>query len=239
MGKSFRIIVPGGLNTDIVGLGVERIIGEGELTLGGNLKIGPGEKARNMAQMCGAMLGEGEVAMIGRTVCDPFGLWKIPVEALDRSGVNTDNVIVQEFDPDYPRYPGIAMIPVDKEGNNQIYVLPGINSDFSPDDVFSVRHLFQDAGKPLVIVALEIPAATVLMAIELSHINGLKVLLDPGGIDSRMAEIIKPALNHVFLIKPNEHEAEILTGIRVKDFVSASKAANILLRNGVKYVLIT
>jgi sugar/nucleoside kinase (ribokinase family) len=45
------IIVPGGLNTDIVGMGVEKLLAPGELALGGKLKIGPGGKARNMAQM--------------------------------------------------------------------------------------------------------------------------------------------------------------------------------------------
>jgi hypothetical protein len=45
--KEHLVIVPGGLNTDIVGLGVDRLISAGELTLGGKLMIGPGGKARS------------------------------------------------------------------------------------------------------------------------------------------------------------------------------------------------
>jgi len=86
------IIVPGGLNTDIIGLGVEKIISQGELTLGGTLKIGPGGKARNMAQMSAAYLGKTKVAMIGRTSQDPYGLWKIPYESLQKEGVDTSRV---------------------------------------------------------------------------------------------------------------------------------------------------
>jgi len=80
--KEHLIIVPGGLNTDIVGLGVEKLLAPGELTLGGKLKIGPGGKARNMAQMGAVYLGDGTVAMIGRSSKDPFGLWKIPMQSL-------------------------------------------------------------------------------------------------------------------------------------------------------------
>ncbi len=239
MKNPFKIIVPGGLNTDIIGMGVDRITGSGELTLGGSLKIGPGGKARNMAQMAGTLLGEEAVAMMGKTVRDPFGLWKVPMDSLESSGVNIDYIDIKEFDQSDPIYPGIALIPVDKQGNNQIYVLPGISSDFSPDDVFSCRHLFEPPSDPLVLLALEIPMETVLMVLELSQNNGLKVILDPGGIESKQADILKFLLDKVFLLKPNEHEAEILTGIRVKDFESASGAAQCLLELGTSYVLIT
>jgi len=83
--KNHLVIVPGGINVDIIGLGVEKIIGAGELTLGGKLRIGPGGKARNMAQMAAAFLGTGKVAMIGRTSQDPFGLWKVPLQSLRKT----------------------------------------------------------------------------------------------------------------------------------------------------------
>lgn len=34
----------------------------------------------------------------------------------------------------------------------------------------------------------------------------------------------------IFLLKPNEHEARILTGIKVTDFNSAKKAANTAIK---------
>jgi len=239
MNTKYHIIVSGGLNTDIIGLGVERIIGDGELTLGGNLQIGPGGKARNMAQMCAVLLGEGKVTVLGRTVRDPYGLWKVPVESLERSGVNTEYLIIQDYDPDNPTFPGIALIPVDRMGNNQIYVLPGINLEFSPDDVFANRHLFIPGPQTMLLTALEIPLETVLMSLVLAESSDIRVILDPGGIDRAKAELIKPALHKVFLIKPNEFETSILTGKEVIDFETAEKAAGIMLEYGVRYVFIT
>ncbi|MFN2128648.1 MAG: PfkB family carbohydrate kinase, partial [Anaerolineales bacterium] len=122
--QDFQIIVPGGLNTDIVGLGVERILGPGELTLGGELKIGPGGKARNMAQMAAIYLGKGQVAMIGRSSRDPFGLWEVPITSLKKAGVDISFVKISEFSEYGNKFPGIALIPVAKSGRNQIYVHP-------------------------------------------------------------------------------------------------------------------
>lgn len=103
--KDHLIIVPGGLNTDIIGMGVEKLLSPGELTLGGELKIGPGGKARDMAQMAAAYLGESTVAMIGRSSKDPFGLWEIPLQSLSDAGVDTTffilfqiTVIQQKFE---------------------------------------------------------------------------------------------------------------------------------------------
>jgi hypothetical protein len=49
--SNHAVITPRGLNTDIVGLGEKRILVAGELTLGVELKVGSGGKARNIAQM--------------------------------------------------------------------------------------------------------------------------------------------------------------------------------------------
>ena len=46
-------------------------------------------------------------------------------------------------------------------------------------------------------------------------------------------------MERVDIIKPNETEAEILTGIKVTDEASAAKAADALLAKGVKTVIVT
>ena len=231
------IIVPGGLNTDIVGLGVEKLLAPGELTLGGKLKVGPGGKARNMAQMAAAYLGEGKVAMIGRTCKDPFGLWKIPVHSLDEAGVDTTFIKILEFEEAGQKYPGIALIPVDEQGHNQIYVLPGVNEDFSSEDVDAADELFKNEEKQkILLLALEIPMDTAQHCIGKAASSGIRVILDPGGISTPVDDLVN---EKVFLLKPNEHETKILTGLPVNDFESAKKPANILLSKGVQNVLIT
>jgi ribokinase len=230
------IIIPGGLNTDIVGLGVKKLLAPGELTLGGKLKIGPGGKARNMAQMAAAYLGKGTVAMIGRSSKDPFGLWKIPIQSLNDAGVDTTFVKILDFDEAGRKFPGIALIPVDKKGRNQIYVLPGVNEDFNAQDVEEARELFKNEKKKILLLALEIPMETARYCIEKAVASGIRVVLDPGGISEPSAEIID---EKIFLLKPNEHETKILTGLPVDDFESAKKAAEVLLSKGIQNILIT
>jgi ribokinase len=234
--EKHSVIIPGGLNIDLVGLGVDRIIGPGELTLGGTLKIGPGGKARNMAQMAAAYLGPGRVAMIGRTSQDPFGLWKIPVQSLDDAGVDTGYIKILNFREARGKYPGVALIPVDKKGKNQIYVLPGTNQDFCRKDVDEARKLFEGVGRKIMILALEIPMDVVKYCIEKAVSYGVLVIMDPGGVGGPIDEILD---ERIFLLKPNEHEAKILTGISVFDKETAQQAARKLLSRGIRNVFLT
>ena len=60
-------VVAGGLGTDLFALGVDKIVGKGELNFGGKLHIGAGGKSRNIAAMMAALVGRDRVAMVGRT----------------------------------------------------------------------------------------------------------------------------------------------------------------------------
>ena len=60
-------------------------------------------------------------------------------------------------------------------------------------------------------------------------------ILDPAPARELSDELLKL----VDIIKPNETEAEILTGIKVTDEASAAKAADALLAKGIKTVIIT
>jgi len=231
------IIVPGGMNTDIVALGVDRILKAGELTLGGAVHIGPGGKARNMAQMAASYLGPGKVAMIGLSCKDPFGLYSVPLKALEKAGVDMTYVRVLSFEECGGKYPGIALIPVDKKGENRIYVLPGVNADFGKEDIDLAVKLFANPhNNKIMILALEIPLEAVEYSLEKARENRIKVVLDPGGVEDPVDSILD---ERIFLIKPNEHEAKILTGKNVRDFDSADEAAYILLKKGIQNVLIT
>lgn len=234
-----KVIVIGGLNTDIIGLRVKELLKPGELTLGGEVVIGPGGKSRNIAQMTAVLLGRNKVAMIGKTSKDPFNLWKQPIQALKKTGVNTGFIKIMNF-KETKKYPGIALIPVNVKGENQIYVLPGINSDFSVQDINDAEELFGSAQKNNGILAssLELPLKTAIHAVKKANSCGLRVILDPGGIDKNTdyADLLK---QNIFLIKPNEHESEILTGIEVTDFKTAKKASSWFFRKNIMNVLIT
>ncbi|HJQ08407.1 MAG TPA: PfkB family carbohydrate kinase [Candidatus Saccharimonadales bacterium] len=234
-----QTIVIGSLNTDLVAVGVQRFPKPGEHVYGKELRIGPGGKSRNIADMIAHLAPAGSVAMVGRTVRDPYGLWQQPMDALRESGVNTDYVHVLDFN-EAKKLPGIALIPVDEQGNNQIFVLPGISDDFSVQDVDSATPLFETAGKNqgALVLTLECPLQTAIHAVKKADEHGLKVLFDPGGIEpnDNVNELLQAG---IYLIKPNEHEAKILTGVDVLDFESAQKAAKKLQETGIKHVLIT
>lgn len=240
MKNQISVIVPGALNTDITVLGAKKLLSAGEYTTARELKIGPGGKSRNIAQMIAALIPKNKVAMIGKTAKDSYGFWKVPLNALKKSGVNCNYIKITSRAKSAKEYPGIAVIPVDTRGKNQIYVIPGISNSFSPADIDRARKIFMQAKKNsgLLIMSLELPLTTAIHTVKKANEFGIKVLLDPGGIDENKnyQQLLK---NDIFLLKPNEHEAKTLTGIPVTDFVSAQKAARKLLNLGIKNILIT
>lgn len=138
----FKIIVVGFLNTDIVASGITEFPNPGEHVYAKNLQIGPGGKSRNLAQMVGVLSKNDSVVMLGKTVKDPYGLWKPPVDSLKQAGVNTEHIIIERFE-DVQKMPGIALIPVNTKGENQIIVAPGISDDFTVEDLESSKDLFE------------------------------------------------------------------------------------------------
>lgn len=237
--KHMKTIVIGSLNTDLVATGLKRFPKPGEHVYGKELLIGPGGKSRNIADMIARLSPHGSVAMVGRTVEDPYGLWKAPIEALQKVGVTTDYITVANYQ-ETSKLPGIALIPVDENGNNQIIVLPGISEDFSVDDIKSAEGLFKEVGGNggVLVLTMECPLETAVYATQLANQSGLKVLFDPGGIESAedAQRIIEAG---VYLIKPNEHEANILTGVEVVDLETAMQAGSKLHEMGIENVLIT
>lgn len=234
-----QTIVIGSLNTDLVATGIKQFPKPGEHVYGKELLIGAGGKSRNIADMIAHLTPENTVAMVGRTVKDPYGLWKLPMDALAKSTVNTDYVNVLDYE-EANKLPGIALIPVDEQGNNQIFVLPGISDDFSPSDIDSAATLFETVGtnSGYLVLTLECPLDTAIHAVKQANAHGLKVLFDPGGLQASddISELIKAG---VYLIKPNEHEAKMLTGVEVTDFETAKQAAAKLQARGIKNVFIT
>lgn len=232
------LIVIGSLHTDIVAAGVKRFPRPGELVYGKELVIGPGGKSRNIAAMAGQLSSPNQVAMIGHTAEDSYGLWKPPIEALNASGVNTDFVQVVPL-TETTKLPAIALIPVNEQGENQIIVLPGVSDDFSPKDVDAADQLFDavERNNGYFALTLECPLLTVEHAVNKAKALGIKVVFDPGGIEA--AADVANLLDGLYLLKPNEHEVKVLTGIEVTDFASARVAAGELKKLGVQNVLIT
>lgn len=236
---SLSALVIGSFNTDIVGFGFPTLVKQGEIGYGTKLKVGPGGKSRYVGQMLAALLGQGKVAMVGRTTQDPFGLWRPPVDALIEAGVDCSGIRFVRFDKE-TGWPGITLIAMDEEGKKHTYVVEGVNSELSPDDLLQSDHLFRAVArnKGMLILSMEIPLGTAIFAIQKANEHNVKVMMDPGGARAGV-DVASLVNGDIFLLKPNDDEAEKITGIKIRDNNSAIEAAKKLLSMGPQYVLLT
>jgi ribokinase len=86
-----------------------------------------------------------------------------------------------------------------------------------------------------VVAQLEVPLRTVEFAAQLANSHQVPFILDPAPAQKLDSQLLAAT----DVLKPNETEAEILTSIKVTDLDSAREAAESLLRQGVKTVILT
>jgi ribokinase len=218
-----KICVVGSSNIDLV-VKTKRLPLPGETILGGEFLMVPGGKGANQA-VAAAKLGA-EVYLVAKLGDDLFGTQSF--ENFKKEGVNTDFVSRTK-----KALSGVASIAVDEAGNNSIVVTPGANRRLLPRDVKRAERAISACG--VIVSQLEIPIKTVEYAARLAKKYDVPFILDPAP-----ARKLGPRLLEMTdVIKPNETEAEILTGIKVSDEKTARKAAKNLLAHGVKTVIIT
>ena len=218
-----RIAVIGSSNTDMV-IKTSKLPVPGETILGGNFFMNPGGKGANQA-VAAARLG-GKVTFIAKTGDDVFGSQARQI--FETENINTDYLVT---DPDHPS--GVALITVDAKGENCIVVAPGSNSYLSKDDIDQASE--ELLRSDIVLLQLEIPLDTVAYAANMAFDAGKKVILNP----APAAQVSDELLSKLYMITPNETEAEVISGIPVKDTSSATLAAQNLFDRGVKVVIIT
>lgn len=220
-----RIVVIGSSNTDMV-IKSERLPLPGETILGGTFLMNPGGKGANQA-VAAARLG-GCVTFVCRTGCDLFGDQS---EALYRAeGIDTSYILRDMQAPS-----GVALITVDRKGENCIVVAPGANSHLTPGDVDDAREVLE--GASMLVMQLEIPLETVEHAARIAHEAGVKVVLNPA--PAPVEPLPDELLRHVDVLVPNHTEAELLTGVRVTGWETAGEAARAIRSKGVDTVLVT
>jgi ribokinase len=217
------ITVIGSTNTDMVVV-TETLPRPGETLLGGRFFMNAGGKGANQA-VAASRLG-GNVNFIAKTGNDVFG--RQARELFNKEGIDTRSVFT-----DNETASGVALINVDNHGENCIAVAPGANDRLTPNDIQSAEKQISEAE--IVLLQLEIPLETVEYAVKLAFEAGKKTVLNPAPARQLPEHLYK----QLFLITPNETEAEVLTGVRVKDESSAQRAAEILISKGTRHVIIT
>ncbi|MCL2348168.1 MAG: ribokinase [Planctomycetaceae bacterium] len=223
--KTPHVVVVGSSNTDMV-VKSERIPRPGETVIGGEFVMAAGGKGANQA-VAAARLGA-KVTFIARVGSDMFG--HEAVENYRREGINTDWVIC---DPKLAT--GIALILVDAEGENLISVASGANNNLSPADVTAAESVIASAD--MVVMQLETPLDTIRHTARLAAKHGVPVILDPAPAPA--GALPDDVMQNITYLKPNETEASRLTGINVVDDASAQAAADALIADGAKAVIVT
>ncbi|MBI3693943.1 MAG: ribokinase [Acidobacteria bacterium] len=193
---SAAIIVTGSLNMDFV-VTVERLPAPGETVIGNRFQMIPGGKGANQA--CAAARLGGVTAMIGRVGNDVFG--DQLKAGLAAAGVDVSMVATTPSAPT-----GVALIWVERSGQNSIVVAPGANQLLARGEVRGWRKVFR--GARIALFQLETPLETVDAALALARDEGLFTILDPA--PARL--LSRSLLEKVDLLTPNETEAAALAG---------------------------
>ncbi|HEV2209058.1 MAG TPA: ribokinase [Verrucomicrobiae bacterium] len=217
------VVVVGSSNTDMI-IKLNRMPAPGETILGGEFLTAAGGKGANQA-VAAARAG-GRVTFVARLGRDMFG-----EQAL--TGFRKDGINVQYSVRDAAAPSGVALIFVAKDGENSIAVASGANARLTPADVQKARTAI--AAAAVLLLQLETPLPTVNAAARLATQSGVPVILNPAPARCLPDALLK----HVSILTPNEHEAEVLTGLAVKDPAAAAKAAAALQRRGVRTVIVT
>lgn len=193
--------------------------GNGETLTGTGYRPSGGGKGVNQA-FAAAYL-DCEVEVLGRMGKDEPG--RIFARECASCGVGTRFIVYDE-----EHYTGCGCILRDERGGSAIVVVPGVQDFLEPADFDRAEEYIRTC----VIggFQLEVNLDTVLYAIRRCSEWGVKTFVDPAPAVP-LPDDIYPCIDY---IKPNEHEAAILSGIPVDSPASAEKAGMWFLDRGVR-----
>ena len=222
-GRDRPLLVVGSANMDLV-VTCDNFPRPGETVFGRSFATYPGGKGANQAVAAARL--DGDVIFLAKLGNDPFG---DELEShLRESGVRVEYLLRDNNAPT-----GVALITVDKSGQNEILVISGSNMELGPDDLVARTELFDRVGA--VLIQLETPIETAVAAAEIASRRDVTVVLNP----APASELPDTLLQKIDFLTPNELEAEMLSGIPVTDIESAERAARRLLDRGVANVIVT
>ena len=189
-----KILVVGSINMDLV-VRADRLPKPGETIIGDQFETIPGGKGANQA-IAASRMGA-SVRMVGSVGNDPFG-------STLSIGLANDGIDVTYLRHSTRMPNGVALIQVDKHGQNTIIVVPGANGELAETDLATA---FDGYGSgDLLLLQLEIPMPTVLAAAKVAKKQNMTVLVNPAPAQRLSAEL----LNNVDILIPNESEAKLI-----------------------------
>ena len=209
MTKRPRVTVLGSLNMDI-SVTVPRLPGPGATVLGSSARFTPGGKGANQA-VAAARLGA-DVRMVGCVGDDDFG--RQLLANLQAEGINADAVRIVPGAPT-----GVALITVDRSGENLITVAPGANRVVGPPEVAAAT-----AGQAdILVISAEIPVEAIAQA--LAGASGVTSVLNLAPVPENARALVAGVADHLDYLVVNESEAAAVLGRDVDGLAAAQRAA--------------
>lgn len=223
--KGTLITIVGSCNTDLV-VRVHHFPKPGETIIGHDFMTNQGGKGANQA-VAVSRLG-GRACFVARVGDDAFGRQSLGL--LKDEGIDVKNVSLTVGIPT-----GVALIPVDDEGENCIIVSSGANAQLSETDIDRAASDIRNSG--VLLMQLETPIPTLIHAAQIAHAAGVMVVLNPAPFPKE--PLPQNLLEVVDVITPNETEAAAMSGIEVNDDASVLKAMQTIRTKGIAQVIMT
>lgn len=190
------------------------------------LKRRAAAKSYPLIYFAAAKLGA-DVSMIGCVGDDDNG--NALIKNLQSAGVNTQGIQMHK-----DVLTGNAFITVNRDGENSIIVIPGANAALTKEHLDSYMKLMDDCDA--ILVQLEIPLQVVRHVAKSAKSKGKLVVLDPA---PAVCELPEELIQSVDILKPNETELQILTGMKTDATQDIVQAARMLIKKGIKNIVVT
>ena len=218
-----RILTMSSANMDILHR-LNAIPRAGETVIEGNdYSYQPGGKGANAA-VAAARLGADSV-FATRLGNDLNG--RMLMKFYEDNGIDTRFIV---SDPDEKT--GLAVVMVEKNGQNRIVVYPGANKNMSPSDADDALSCLPDA----LFLQCEIAQDALIYATQRAKSKCIPVFVDAG---PAVRDLPLEKLENVEIFSPNEIEAEAYTGIRPDTMQNCMKVALALQkRTRAKYIVL-
>lgn len=188
--------------------------------------VNPGGKGGNQA--VAAARSGGRVRLIGRITEDDYG--KKLLCAYEKENIVTESLIRDDSSST-----GVCFVWVDSTGTNECLCSLGVNAKVTPEDIMAFEPYFEEGT--IVMTTLEYEPEILELVTKTAKEKGCFVVVDPSSKDySKLTEDIAKRID---VLKPNEVETEILTGVRVETLEDAKRAVAILRERGISIPIVS
>ena len=196
-----------------------------ETVKGSYFQMGAGGKGFNQGVACHKV--GADMTMVTKLGNDSFK--DVCLNSMEELDMSKDYILISEEKPT-----GIALIMVDENtGDNQITVVPSACNDIKIEEVNSLENLIKEAE--YILLQYEVNQDANERIKELALKNNTKVIVNT----APYVEVDDDFYKNLYMVTPNEVEAEAVTGIKVDNLENLKKASSIFREKGVENVLIT